>query len=160
MRLLLVLCIMAFACATVILPSGCGGKAQTAQTQARTSKWVEVSAVMENTRPSQRFRDGKFIGFEMKKGGDVRFLVTTGGVEGFTGLIHQPKFYYQLLPVVEEPQQPEPVGMRATVTTKSVNWTGDSVTYDLRPRTPLKPGEYRLLYDGAGSVDIVVYLKQ
>lgn len=118
---------------------------------------VEVSAIIPaHGGPNRRFEDGRFIGFTLKEGETVRFHVITGGVEGFTGPIHQPKFYYQLLPVVESTTPPEPIEMKAKVTTKTYNWANDWKSYELQPVGTLAPGPYRFLYDGAGSVDISV----
>lgn len=133
---------------------GCGGSSpQEPQT-------VEVFAVIPaHGGPNRRFEDGRYIGFKAKEGESVRFHVITGGVEGFTGPIHQPKFYYRLLPVVESTQPPQPVEMQAKVTTKTYNWANDWKSYDLRPTGTLKPGAYRFLYDGAGSVQIDVFFE-
>ena len=97
------------------LALGCG------QAQPRWVKTVEVSGIIDHTHANQRFRDGRYIGLDVKSGGNVRFVVATGGVEGFTGPIHQPQFYYELLPVTQTLLSPPPVKMSVKVTTKSVN---------------------------------------
>ena len=62
-------------------------------------------------------------------------------------------FHYWLWPVVKSPTPPSDVPLHATITSH-----GDSKTYDLRPTTPLTPGRYELLYNGAGWYQMTVYV--
>ena len=148
----------ALACSGSLAAAGCG------QTQSQWTKSVEVSAVVKGSNPSARFADGRCITVDVKQGGDVRFVATVGKVYG-TGdwTSGPPKFYYELL-ADEDPQAPEqpPAQMKlaAKITSRSVNETDDVKTWDLRPAAALSPGRYNFVYDGAGSVRVVVYVKQ
>jgi len=81
----------------------------------------------------------------------VRFVVTVGAAPGWGAKVA--KFHYWLWPVTNSPTAPSAITLHAKVTSH-----GDSKTYDLRSTTPLTPGVYELLYNGAGSYQMTVYV--
>jgi hypothetical protein len=140
-------------CSVVALVVGCG------ESEPQWVKTVEVSAVIEDSKPSRRFEDGRAITIELAQGGELRFVATAGAVGGY-GATDDPEFHYLFVRAVEAAVPPESVELDATVTTESGNAPDDVKVYELQTVAPLEPGTYSLVYDGAGSVSVEVYVKQ
>lgn len=119
----------------------------TAQASPSPATWVKLADVGGSLSGWSRGRSS--IDVDVKSGG-VRFVVTVGAAPGWGASVA--KFRYWLYRRTEMP----PLGafpLHATVTSN-----GDWKTYDLRSPTPLPPGTYSLLYNGAGWYQMAVYL--
>ena len=120
----------------------------TAQASPSPATWVKLVDVGGSLSSWNRGRSS--IDVDVKSGG-VRFVVTVGAAPGWGASVA--KFHYWLYPRTNGQKPPSAVPLHATVTSHS-----DWKTYDLRSTTPLPPGTYNLLYNGAGWYQMTVYL--
>jgi len=153
-RLILSRTTIALVCVVSTLALGCAKGQATAsssgaaQASPSPAAWVKYVSVGGSLNGWNRGRSG--VDVEVKDGG-LRFVVTVGAAPGWGAKVAA--FHYWLWPVVKSPTPPSDVPLHATITSH-----GDSKTYDLRPTTPLTPGRYELLYNGAGWYQMTVYV--
>lgn len=119
------------------------------QTSRTTSGWVKVVDLGGSLNGWSR---GRSVVAVAVNGGGVRFVVTVGAAPGWGAKVA--RFRYWLWLEMDGPvPPPQQIPLDATVTAHR-GWK----TYDLRSPTPLLPGTYRLLYNGAGWYQMTVYM--
>lgn len=145
---------VALVCVASTLSLGCAKGQETAISSraARASPspvtWVKLVDVGGSLNGWNRGRNVVAVAVN---GGGLRFVVTVGAAPGWGTKVA--RFHYWLWPETDSHVPPLQMPLDATVTSH-----GDLKTYDMRPITPLTPGTYELLYNGAGWYQMAVYV--